>query len=158
MHFLLGFCLLTSFFFLPRCMYPRESRWGTAVYFPPHRVFWQPGPVSWYTFRRACEVSPPRRLSRGQVRFTRTRIFCRFGDVTARRHLCREHPKGPTTPDPPESFKPRRIRNCAPPAVPAEMRQTNYRRSFYAFLLANSLLNRKKFECLVLRKRDLIYS
>lgn len=145
-------------FFLPRCTYPRESRGEERPStFPLTACSDNLAPFRGTRFG-ACEVSPPRRLSRGQVRFTWTRTFCRFGDVTARRHLCREHPKGPTTPDPrsplsPEEFEIARHRPFRPLGEAAGMWRTNYRRSFYVFRLATCAFN-GKLKYLVLRKRD----
>lgn len=123
------------FFFLSRCTYPRESRGEERPStFPLTACSDNLAPFRGTRFG-ACEVSPTRHLSRGQVRFTRTRTFCRFGDVTARRHLCREHPKGPTTPDPrsplsSEEFEIARHRPFQRLGEAAGMWRTNYRRSF----------------------------
>lgn len=159
MHFLLGFCLLTSFFSFSLHVSAWVARWGTAVYFPLTACSDNLAPFRGTRFG-ACEVSPPRRLSRGQVRFTWTRIFCRFGNVTARRHLCREHPKGPTTPDPwsplsPEEFEIARHRPFWPLGRATGMWRANYRRSFCVFRLATCVLN-KELECLILGRRNLI--
>lgn len=108
MHFLLESCLLTSFFSFSLHA-PRESRGeerSSTSLLPPllpaavHEE--EPGPV----------FGGP--TSRGPVKFRRRVVYradefslyadadplSSLGYVTARRHLCRGHPKGPTTPDP----------------------------------------------------------
>lgn len=124
MHFLLGSCLLTSPFFFFLVARTRASRAvRNDVYFPPPPRLRTTVPDSLAPFRGprfgACEVSPPCRLSRGQVHFTRMRTLCCLEYVTARRHLCRGHPKEPTTPDPrgplsPEEFEIARDRPYQP--------------------------------------------
>lgn len=93
--------LVDKFFFFLVARSAWVARWGTVVYFSsPHAAVADNLASFWDPCFGSCEVSPPRRLSRGQVRFTRMRTLCRLGYVTARWHLCREHPKEPTTPDP----------------------------------------------------------
>lgn len=149
-------------FFFPFSLHASAwvARWGTAVYLPlaacsdnlaPFRGTRFGEPVK---FRRRVVYRADKFVLRGRG------SFVVFGDVTARRHLCREHPKGPTTPDPRgplslEEFEIARHRPFRPLEEAAGMWQTNYRRSFYVFRLASCLLNRK-LECLVLRRRDLI--
>jgi len=74
-------CLFSTFFFLSFSLHvPRESRGEERPSTFPHRRATVPErtrPRFGARVFGACEVSPPHRLSRGQVRFTRMRTLCR---------------------------------------------------------------------------------
>jgi len=160
MHFLLGFCLLTSFLFLSRCMYPWVARWGTAIYFPltacsdnlaPFRGTRFGEPVK---FRRRAVYRADKFVLRGRGSFVVSGTWRRGDTYVESTQRDRPHliPRSPLSL---EEFEIARHRPFRPLGEAAGMWQTNYRRSFYVFRLASCLLYRK-LECLVLRRRDLI--